>query len=1147
MSGCGDDDSGSSNNCNNSCQSWQQCNTNTNSCIAKDTMCDSSVDCANDGLKTQCNTTTHLCEEPSTTTCTSGEQKCQSNQIFICLNGGWTASDQCETNQQCTLANNQATCETKESCTGNAVECSGNTLRVCTDGSWVDNPCGAEKECREMGGIIACFPGTFDCSSCNSWESCDTTAKKCTVKVGECGSDPDCTDDAPNTKCNTESHICIDPNAFNCNTDCATWQQCTSDNKGCEPKVGMCANNTDCVDDAPKTLCNTANNMCEEPVVFDCGSCQFYEDCDAANNRCVIKSGMCKIDDDCSDDAPKTVCNTTSNVCEEPLSETCTNGDKACEGTSIMFCASNVWVQFQDCGTAGELCEVDGDNASCISNTFDCSICADWQDCVPTERTCKAKAGMCGSAVDCIDDAPATLCNIDTNACEQPCTNGDKKCDGTKIMFCSDSSWIEFQNCNNTGKTCEMISDNVDCVDPVVGTTTIPDVNNGTLGQQYTTKGIVLSIETYTDDLTGIVNTKKINLQDGTVAQSGILLYFKPFLENSTIKVGDEIEVTGILVQYPTINGFRQIDVYQAPSVSSSNNAIVPAEISANQLSENYLNMKALMKNTPFTVVQVANYDNDYVTLVQDSLGTTITLQSFLYRFTEDPHFVIGAQITKLSGLVMGYINVDTKEFSLWPISAADISFTHPCGEPCADNQICDTSLSTPICIDKYETVTIKELKTAELGMSYQTTGVVTSVNMIDGYLKKIYIQDQNSLGTDSGMLVYYETPVAGSVSIGDKIVVEGMLDQYPITTGYRQLEPTTAPSVTSYDSVQSISMSVSTLYSSYIYTLVTMTDGPYTVTQVGTANNYYTTLVENSYGQELAVSSTAYRFNEDANFTDGATITTLNGVLTGKIIDGFETLMVMPRDSSDMVFAGSCTDGETRCSGDNIMICSSNNWSISQDCTASSYVCKESGSSASCVDPISYVTISQLRSGSNSVGDQVSVSDVVITGLTPSGSGNIKGFYIQDGSQGLNVYLSPAVSPDLFGYSIGDVISITGVLGDYSGAMQITIISTDAIINAGYTANVTPISSSLPMNESVEAVLIQLSGTLSIVEVGNELNFYNTTMQNSYGTTFIMRSSIYRFTLGGYETFSSITGIVTEYNGVYSIQPRYALSLIHI
>lgn len=185
----------------------------------------------------------------------------------------------------------------------------------------------------------------------------------------------------------------MEEHSFDCST-CETWERCNDAEERCDLILGQCGDRADCI--APMT-CNT-QHICSIPLVET--GCQ---------------PGGCELG----------YCDTRSGACVSCLT------DLHCE--SYQRCSSK-----QQCILKAGYCDVDGHcngvTPWCNLDSHICNACIEERNCAMHESciegACIPKEGRCNISADCSDDLP--YCNINSNSCESPCN----MIDCPKDQFC---------------------------------------------------------------------------------------------------------------------------------------------------------------------------------------------------------------------------------------------------------------------------------------------------------------------------------------------------------------------------------------------------------------------------------------------------------------------------------------------------------------------------------------------------------------------------------------------------------------------------------------------------------------------------------------------------------------------------------------
>ncbi len=250
------------------------------------------------------------------------------------------------------------------------------------------------------------------------------------------------------------------------------------------------------------------------------------------------------------------------------------------------------------------------------------------------------------------------------------------------------------------------------------------------------------------------------------------------------------------------------------------------------------------------------------------------------------------------------------------------------------------------------------------------------------------------------------------------------------------------------------------------------------------------------------------------------------------------------------------CHDGVSN-DGDNYIDC--DDFDCTPFCTATcdpvcttGFTCQNGTCVADAV--VENGTISQIRQAQNNiiVGDTVkttgTVMSVVYSTTTPT---NVKGIYIQESANdfgGIYIYVNPASAITI---ANGDNVEVTAKVTDYHGWMELDTTADKIVVgthgNTLFTAKNAAVTA---LGEANESMLVNMTGgPFTVTEVGVAGNNYNTKLADASGNVLVMRSTIYRFNeAAGFAVgtvYSTIKGIVTQYDTVYSVQPRNADDLV--
>ncbi len=167
-------------------------------------------------------------------------------------------------------------------------------------------------------GDLACLPNTTGCEpSCNSWEKC--VAEECVLRDGYCNNDNDCS----NGTCDN-NHNCTGTNHNPCDSvDCGNGGVCKNEGYGygatrCECPDGFHDEGLKCIQDETIDKCEGV-------------SCNDWEKCDSETGNCVLKTGFCNSDNDCTVPAAP-VCNLENNE-HKCIADPCNGNNCGSNGT----------------------------------------------------------------------------------------------------------------------------------------------------------------------------------------------------------------------------------------------------------------------------------------------------------------------------------------------------------------------------------------------------------------------------------------------------------------------------------------------------------------------------------------------------------------------------------------------------------------------------------------------------------------------------------------------------------------------------------------------------------------------------------------------------------------------------------------------
>lgn len=205
---------------------------------------------------------------------------------------------------------------------------------------------------------------------------------------------------------------------------CSDQEQCVAGI--CELKDGYCNQKSDC----DENLYCGSDKKCIDETAYCAGlGCREWEQCSAAEERCILSDGRCNLNGDCTG---LDSCNTTTHLCE---------ASDPCDGIT--------------CGEHGR-CVVDSGSATCLCDTgyhangLNCVVdvvdlckdvvCDSWQTCNSATGSCDLKPNRCKDKEDCNDDK---ICDAN-----HYCINESNPCDG--------------QDCSGFG-TCSLVDGNPIC------------------------------------------------------------------------------------------------------------------------------------------------------------------------------------------------------------------------------------------------------------------------------------------------------------------------------------------------------------------------------------------------------------------------------------------------------------------------------------------------------------------------------------------------------------------------------------------------------------------------------------------------------------------------------------------------------------
>ncbi|MEZ4951500.1 MAG: DUF5689 domain-containing protein [Saprospiraceae bacterium] len=171
------------------------------------------------------------------------------------------------------------------------------------------------------------------------------------------------------------------------------------------------------------------------------------------------------------------------------------------------------------------------------------------------------------------------------------------------------------------------------------------------------------------------------------------------------------------------------------------------------------------------------------------------------------------------------------------------------------------------------------------------------------------------------------------------------------------------------------------------------------------------------------------------------------------------------------------------------------------------------------------------INARSMSIGSTVTIQGIVTNG---DELGPIR--YIQDATGAI-----PAYSPGNFSneVNLGDIVKVTGVLKDFNTLLEIDPVSSYEVVSTGNPLPAPMVVTPNQIVENIEGVLVKINNATIDGAGGNFSATTYTITSNGQSINIYMRAN---HPLVGQEiplASVNITGIVSQFNGVYQILPR--------
>ena len=281
---------------------------------------------------------------------------------------------------------------------------------------------------------------------------------------------------------------------------------------------------------------------------------------------------------------------------------------------------------------------------------------------------------QCGENQICVDEQCVDKADENTN---EACSDGVDN-DGDGYADCEDfdcSRNPDVTVCGGGNECDPACGDGQVCVDGTcqdVQSMTVSQVRAGTVGEVYTTSGIITAVD-----------NKGFYFQDN---EAGLYVYMG---SEPAVTAGNNVTVTGKLDEY---HGFMEL---KDANVQEGDAATMPASISiaGNEMSEAHESMYVSLTGQPFTITEIGQYD---LTV------TDTNANSFLLKKTPlTADLTVGAVLSKLDGVVSQYDN----NYRLVLRVAEDMeTVTFNCDPACQDWEVCSAentcTLKPGMCAD---------------------------------------------------------------------------------------------------------------------------------------------------------------------------------------------------------------------------------------------------------------------------------------------------------------------------------------------------------------------------------------------------------------------------------------------------------------